>query len=269
MQIKVNGHNLNYEILNPQLLEPERTILVFLHDGLGSIKQWKKIPQKLCEALNLAGIVYDRFRYGASSADNFQFEPDYLKDEALTDLPGLLAGLKIKNKVILIGHSDGASIALLFASCYPDKLLGVISEAAHVFVEKITLKGIKKLQEDYQSDEFLSKKLRKYHNESTDHLFNAWSSFWLSVKFRTWNIEQLLETIKVPVLAIQGADDEYGSVLQLNAIKKNVSAVVTTYLLTDCGHFPHFEKEKEVLTLMKDFINLINKEQINNSQLNN
>ena len=255
MLIEINGHIINYEILNKQLPDSEKTVLVFLHDGLGSIKQWKDIPLKICKAAQLSGIVYDRVGYGLSESKNKKLDAEYLHDEALIYLPELLLKLGIHKKVILIDHSDGGSISLLFASFFPEKVLGVISEAAHVFVENITWNGIKNLKAEYQANPVLMKSLKKYHGSKTDHLFNEWTDLWLSDELRSWNVEALLKNITIPVLAIQGEKDEYGSFSQIESIQRNVNAAVELHFIPDCRHFPHFEKEKEVLLMVNEFIN--------------
>ncbi len=257
MRVWVHDHIINYELLNSSLLETNKTVLVFLHDGLGSIGQWKGIPQKLCDAVQLAGIVYDRHGYGLSTDEGFDFKPAYFNEETEIYLPEFLKKIGIQNKIILIGHSDGASIALIFASCFPEKVIGVISEAAHVFTEEITLEGIRALKYKYLTDQKLSNNLKKYHTDQTSRLFNSWVDGWLSDKFKNWNIEELLKNIKAPVLAIQGEEDEFTSIKQLDALKRNINTALKIHLLPDCRHFPHFEKETAVMSLMKDFINQI------------
>jgi pimeloyl-ACP methyl ester carboxylesterase len=255
MFIEIKGKQINYEIINEQLLDNNATVLVFLHEGLGSIKQWKDIPEIISNACGLGAIVYDRYGYGKSSAREGNITTQYLHDEALIYLPELLSKLGIQNNVLLIGHSDGASIALIFAAAFPTKLNGIISLAAHVFVEDITVSSVRELVKKYNSNEQLSVLLSKYHGEKTDKIFKDWSGMWLSADFRNWNIEKLLTNIRVPVLAIQGEKDEHGSIKQLHAIKNNVNAAVTSYLIKDCGHVPHLEKKEEIKTIMINFIN--------------
>ncbi|MEI6696933.1 MAG: alpha/beta hydrolase [Bacteroidota bacterium] len=257
MEVGVHGHIINYELLNSSLLETNKTVLVFLHDGLGSIGQWKGIPQKLCDAVQLAGIVYDRHGYGLSINEGFDFKPGYFNEEAEIYLPEFLKKIGIQDNIILIGHSDGASIALIFASCFPEKVKAIISEAAHVFTEEITLEGIRALKEKYGTDQNLSNNLKKYHTDQTSRLFNSWVDGWLSDTFKNWNIEELLKNIKAPVLAIQGEEDEFTSIKQLEALKRNINTALTIHLLPDCRHFPHFEKETAVISLIQDFINQI------------
>jgi len=259
MKIEVNGHTINYKVLNKQLLDSEKVVLVFLHDGLGSITQWKHIPQKICDLTNLCGIVYDRIGYGLSSERDKTLNLDYLHDEALIYLPELLLNLEIHNKVILVGHSDGATISLLFASFFPEKVIGVISEASHVIVEDITVNGIRNLKAEYKSKPALIKSLQKYHGDRTNKMFSDWTDLWLTDNIKNWHIKKELSNIKVDVLALQGADDEFGSVEQLNTIKRYVKTEADIHLITECRHFPHFEKEKVVISLIKNFILKIKK----------
>ncbi|MCX6231969.1 MAG: alpha/beta hydrolase [Bacteroidetes bacterium] len=255
MFIEIKGKQINYEIINEQLLDNNASVLIFLHEGLGSIKQWKDIPESISNACGLAAIVYDRYGYGNSSAREENITTEYLHDEALIYLPELLSKLGIQKNVLLIGHSDGASIALIFAATFPTMLTGVISLAAHVFVEDITISSVGELVKKYNSNEKLSALLRKYHREKTDKIFKDWSGMWLSADFRNWDIEKLLTNIRVPVIAIQGENDEHGSIKQLNAIKNKINAEVTTYIIADCGHVPHLEKKEEIKTIMINFIN--------------
>lgn len=254
MHTTINGHKINYEILNQHLLDLQKPVLIFLHEGLGSIGQWKDFPQNLCDTVKLAGVIYDRYGYGQSDPLQENRKSTFLHDEAFIYLPGLIHNLKINNKIILVGHSDGASIALLYASSFSEKLLGVISEAAHVMLESISLKGIKKVADDYKNNESLRKRLSKYHPGISDIMFNGWVDAWLSPEFKCWNIEALLSGIKVPVLAIQGDDDEFGTYDQLLSIKKNASSDVELFYLQDCGHVPHLQAGEKVISKMADFI---------------
>lgn len=254
MQIEVNGHIINYEFINNHLIESDKAILVFLHDGLGSIAQMKDYPQKICDSLNLAGIIYDRIGYGLSSVRKRKLNTSYLHDEAMIYLPELLHNLGIDNKLILVGHSDGATIALLFASFFPEKVIAVVSEASHVIVEDITVEGIRNVKESYHSNPALLKGLQKYHGEKTSGLFKNWINLWLTDNIKTWNIIKNLKNINIPVLAIQGENDEFGSYKQLETIKDNVNAEVEILYISDCGHFPHFEKETEVNKKVTEFI---------------
>lgn len=254
MYTNINEHRINYELINQSLLDLQKPVLVFLHEGLGSIGQWKDFPQNLCDKVNLPGLIYDRYGYGLSDALQEKRKSTFLHDEAFIYLPQLIKNLKIKNKLILVGHSDGASIALIYASAFSENLLGVISEAAHVLLEEISLNGIIKIAQEYKTSETLRKRFEKYHPGISDTMFNGWVDAWLNNDFRSWNIEKLLPGIKVPVLAIQGDVDEYGSYEQLSSIRKNVSADVEIFYIKDCGHVPHLQATEKVISKMADFI---------------
>lgn len=227
--------------------------LVFLHEGLGSIAQWRDFPESLCLQTGLPGVVYERRGHGRSDPLRKSRTPSYLHEEALEVLPRLMSELHIL-RPILIGHSDGGSIALIYASAFPERAKAVITEAAHVFVEEVTIEGIRKAVAVYEKTN-LREQLEKYHGEKTDAMFRAWSETWLSEEFRNWNIEEYLTGIKCPVLAIQGADDEYGSPAQVESIVKRVSGKAESLLIAGCGHIPHQQASKTVVEAIINFIN--------------
>ncbi len=254
MYIGVNGHNINYEFINKHLLTPDNPVVVFLHEGLGSIKQWKKFPKTLCDELNMCGLVYDRFGYGLSDALPEPRKIDFLHNEAFVVLPTLLQNLSINNKLILFGHSDGATIALIYATLHSSRLFCVISEAAHVFIEDISANGIRAMRDSYINNENIRKMFAKYHQYHADELVLGWTEAWLSPEFLKWDIQKSLQLITAPVLAIQGSFDEYGSYDQLESIQKNVSAPVNLVYIENCGHSPHTQVENKVMQVCTEFI---------------
>lgn len=225
--------------------------LVFLHEGLGSIAQWRDFPERLCLMTGLPGVVYERRGYGSSGPAAERRTPHYLHEEAIDLLPQLMQKLAIERPV-LIGHSDGGSIALIFASAFPGRVSAVITEAAHVFVEDITLEGIRRAVSAYR-ETGLREQLKRYHGDNTDAVFRAWSETWLSDEFRGWNIEAYLPGIKCPVLVIQGEDDEYGSAAQVEAIAGRVSGRAEPLVIPGCGHVPHLQAKEKVLQAMGRF----------------
>lgn len=229
-------------------------VLVFLHEALGSIGQWKGFPQQLCNALQMNGIVYEREGYGNSSPLTGQRDATYLHTYALKELPELLDVLLPKEKqVILIGHSDGASIALMYAAKYPEKVRVVVSMAAHVIVENVTLKGIEPAVKAYREGKLDG--LRKFHGDKTETLFYAWADTWNLPEFLDWNICHDIETITCPVLALQGVNDQYGTEKQLDLIETSVSkGTVTKVLLPKCGHHPHLEVPLEVERIIAGWV---------------
>jgi len=238
--------------LYPIMNSDESTILIFLHEALGSIAQWKSFPQDLCEALQLNGIIYEREGHGNSSPLSQLRDKNYMHDYAFKELSSLIEIiLSPDKKVLLIGHSDGASIALLFASRYPKNVIGVVSMAAHVIVEDLTLEGIVPAVEAFEMKKLEG--LRKYHGEKTNDLFYAWAKTWNLPSFRDWNICNELKIINCPVLAIQGENDQYGSEKQLLLIQENIPHKTTLKLIKNCGHHPHLERGLDVIQLIKDW----------------
>ncbi len=250
MVVQVLDHNIGYELINWEL-NPNSTCAVFLHEGLGSIRQWRDFPQKFCDQFQMKGLVYDRVGYGTSSRMLENRTNDYMHQEALNVLPELLKKLSIDN-YILVGHSDGASIALIHASQYPAK--AVVSMAAHVFVEEISVAGIQEATIEFEASERFQQALERYHGDKYRTLFYAWSDTWQTEAFRKWNIESLLSNIRCPILAIQGKEDQYGTPAQVDSIVKNVSGFAVSKMVDNCGHAPHSEQEQEVVEHCRLFL---------------
>jgi pimeloyl-ACP methyl ester carboxylesterase len=239
--------------------------LVFLHEGLGSIAQWKTFPGDLCRTTGCAGFLYERFGYGmpeAPSSPDSDSDPasthglspwplDYLEKEARI-LDEILEICEVKNP-LLIGHSDGGTIALIHAAMHSRKLVGVITEAAHIFVEEITIRGISRVVSAYERGG-LKEKLARYHGERTDSVFRRWSERWLDPQFRSWNMKNLLGSITCPVLVIQGRKDEFATLAQVEGIKNGVSGPVKTAIIDGARHIPHLQAEQRVLRKMGKFI---------------
>ena len=228
------------------------TTLVFLHEGLGSIAQWRDFPVCLSTITGLPALVCERWGYGSSDALNIPRNVHYLHDEASNSLPDVLKQTNI-NDAILIGHSDGGSIALIFAAIHGDKVRGVITEAAHVFVEDVTITGIRQAVESYGTTG-LKDRLNKFHKSNTDLMFHAWAETWLAPWFRNWNIEEYLSRITCPLLVIQGEDDEYGTSAQVESIISQVGGPVEGFIVSNCGHVPHHQARERVLYKMARFI---------------
>jgi len=224
--------------------------LVFLHEALGCIDMWKDVPARLSGMTGLPALVYDRYGHGRSGAPGTPRGPDYLDREAFEILPEVLAAGGVADP-LLIGHSDGGSIALLYASRFPVR--AAVTEAAHVFVEDVTLAGIRDAVDAWRTTD-LQQKLARYHGRNTGALFAGWSETWLSDAFASWNIEAALPRVTCPTLIIQGEDDEYGTKRQVNAIAAGISGAVRTLLLPDCRHVPHLQAADRVLPVIADFI---------------
>lgn len=229
-------------------------VLVFAHEGLGCVSTWGEFPQALCERTGLAGFVYSRPGYGGSSPATLPRTPRYLHDEALDVLPAVLDAAGIA-RAILVGHSDGASIALIYAGsrAAEGRLQGLVLLAPHVFNEPACIRGVEAADAAWQTGK-LSAVLRRFHGEQTDNAFSGWRDIWLSAKFRRWNIENCLPAITVPVLLLQGEDDEYGTPAQLDAIETGVGGRLDRPpLLAICGHQPHRDAAEQVLQAAAGF----------------
>ncbi|MGD9948241.1 MAG: alpha/beta fold hydrolase [Desulfobulbus sp.] len=232
----------------------EHPVLVFLHEGLGSVGQWRDFPQLLCLRTGCPGLIYDRVGHGLSSSLNKKRTLHYMHAHALVELPRLLETLIPGRFYFLIGHSDGGSIALIAGAERSPLLKGIITMAAHVLVESCSLAGIEEAEGAYGQGK-LRQALQRYHGEQADPLFHAWAETWTSPWFRDWNIEYLLPAIEAPLLVLQGREDQYGSTDQVHRIVTQSGGAATPLLLEDCGHAPHLEFPGLCLDLMACFIN--------------
>ena len=245
-RISAAGRSLEYA-----WIEGREPTLVFLHEGLGSIRQWRDFPRKVAQATGCRALVYDRYGYGNSDVlKEDKVGTDFMHREALVFLPEILFQLKIENPM-LIGHSDGASIALIHAGAgYPVRGMAVL--APHVFVEDSGLKSIETINDTFETSG-LAGRLGKYHRDARK-TFHLWADAWLDPAFRDWNIEEVLPRIKCPVLAIQGEDDEYGSMAQLDAIARQVGGPCELLKLPQCGHSPQRDQPDRTLQAIVVFV---------------
>ncbi|MEI6766054.1 MAG: alpha/beta hydrolase [Bacteroidota bacterium] len=252
-KIIADGRRLYYEYLNSTSVNEQKPLIIFLHEGLGSILQWKDFPEQLCNATGLAALVYDRYGYGRSEAMNQPSSCNYLDHEGRTSFPDFINALGIERKFVLVGHSDGGTIALAYAALHPENVIGVITEAAHVFLEEISLQGIREAVEKYENTN-LKELLSKYHGDKTDSIFYRWANTWLSADMRNWDIRKALQTIVAPALIIQGSEDEYGTEAQVDGIIQNINGYKEKFMVRDCGHVPHHQQRALVLSKMAYFI---------------
>lgn len=225
--------------------------LVFLHEGLGSVAMWRDFPRRLAEATALPALVYSRAGYGRSTRLTSARTPRYMHDEALIVLPALLDKLDVPDP-ILIGHSDGASIALIYAGAGIRAVRALVAMAPHVFVETVSISGIEDAKQAYANSD-LRARLGRYHHD-VDSAFLGWNDIWLSPAFRDWNIEASLPGIACPLLLVQGRDDEYGTLAQLDAIERQVSGRVERVELDDCRHSPQRDRPQATLAAITDFV---------------
>jgi pimeloyl-ACP methyl ester carboxylesterase len=225
--------------------------LVFLHEGLGSVALWKDFPARVADATGCSVLVYSRAGYGRSSPATLPRATDYMHVEALTVLPALLDRLGIADPV-LVGHSDGASIALLHAGSSGRPVRALVALAPHVFVEDMSIASIDEVRRQYETTD-LREKLARRHADP-DAAFRGWNDIWLAPAFRSWNIEACLPGVRCPLLLIQGRDDEYGSAAQLDAIERQVGGKVARIELADCRHSPHRDQPEATLAAIADFV---------------
>lgn len=251
--LQVLGHRLEYEILRASGKDggtAERPVLVFLHEGLGSLAMWKGFPRAVVDATGCDALVYSRYGHGRSDRLGEARAVDYMHREALDVLPELLAALAIA-RPILIGHSDGASIALIYAGAR-QPARGLVLLAPHVFVEDRTVASIARVKAAFQTTD-LPAKLARYHDDAAT-TFWGWNDIWLSPAFRAWNIEEYLPFIDVPALLVQGEDDEYGTLAQIEAIARQLKGPVEKLVLAGCGHSPHVDQKAAVSRALSTFI---------------
>jgi pimeloyl-ACP methyl ester carboxylesterase len=229
-------------------------VVVFLHEGLGSIAMWKDFPERFCAEHGFRGLVFSRYGYGRSTPRPLD-QPlplTYLHEQAHEALPALLAALDVQ-RPWLFGHSDGGSIALLYAAHFPQEAAGVIAMAPHIFVEDITIAGIKQARDAYR-DTDLYARLARYHDDA-ESVFRGWNDAWLDPAFRDWNIEAELPKIACPVLAVQGEGDEYGTLAQIEGIAR-LAPHARALAIADCGHIPQRDQpavlSREVAAFIKN-----------------
>lgn len=246
----IGGRRIEYRSIKRP--DPADGVLIFLHEGLGSAALWRDFPDKLCAVTGLSGFIYSREGYGGSGPCDLSRPLDYLEREARYVLPSLIAHFNFRN-FILVGHSDGASIALIYAGL-PDvpPAYGLIVMAPHVRVETISIEGVLAAKVDYEEGG-LKERLQKFHGDNTECAFRGWSEAWLNPAFRNWNIEHFLPACETPLLAIQGTEDVYGTLAQIEALKA-VSGPFRRLILGGCGHNPWREREAEVLAAASEFI---------------
>jgi pimeloyl-ACP methyl ester carboxylesterase len=227
-------------------------VVVFLHEGLGSLSMWKQFPHQFCEANGLRGLVFSRYGYGNSTARPAaeRWRPDFMHRQAFEVLPRLLAELGVQ-RPWLFGHSDGGSIALLYAARFSHQLSGVVAVAPHIFVEPVTITNISAARAAYLDGDLRPRLMR--HHADVDSAFFGWNDIWLDPAFLDWNIEDELGGIDCPLLVVQGEDDEYGSLEQVHRIARIVDAAQVA-VLAQCGHSPHRDQPAELSRIAGHFI---------------
>lgn len=250
IRIEAGGARLEGRCIGP---EPERApTIIMLHEGLGSLELWKDFPQKLADATGHGVFAYSRQGYGRSDAVPLPRPLNYMTREALDVLPDVLQAIGFQ-KGILLGHSDGASIAAIYAGSIQDhRIRGLILMAPHFFTEPSGLQSIADAKAAYENGD-LRQRLAKYHDD-VDGAFWGWNRAWLDPAFAAWNIEEVIAYIRVPVLGIQGADDQYGTYAQIAALEDGLYAPLDLEIFTDCRHAPFIDQPQRTLTAIRAYV---------------
>lgn len=248
-QLQVLGRSL--EVQQIQGTDPHAPQLVFLHEGLGSVSHWKDFPARVAAVTGCKVTVYSRHGSGNSDLLDGPRPVTYMHDEALSILPELLSKLEITNP-ILVGHSDGASIALIYAGTHNNSLRGLVVLAPHVFVEDLSVASITDAKVKFQTTN-LPEKLARHHRDAA-HTFWEWNNIWLHPDFRHWKIEEYLPRITCPTLVIQGEDDQYGTRAHAEAIAKQSGGPVEILMLADCRHSPQRDQPDATLEAIRRFV---------------
>jgi pimeloyl-ACP methyl ester carboxylesterase len=226
--------------------------IVMLHEGLGCVSMWRDFPERLAEASGLGVFVYSRPGYGRSSPRQPPWPLDYMQDHALTMLPRLLDAIGFR-RGLLLGHSDGASIAAVHGGgCRDSRVQGLVLMAPHFFTEEMGLAEIARARDAYETSD-LRERLARHHGDNVDCAFRGWNGAWLDPGFKAWNLEEYLPRIECPVLVIQGSQDAYGTLAQVDAARRGCRAPVETLILEDCGHSPHRDQPAATLEAVAAF----------------
>lgn len=250
--VELSGGPIEFEWSRKPASALEPTI-VLLHEGLGCLELWRDFPAALQQATGMPVLSYSRYGYGRSAPCALPRPLSYMHDEAREVLPELLLSLGVRRH-ILVGHSDGGSIALIYAGSRKRRgLLGIATMAAHIFAEEFGLKSIADARTAYAKGA-LDQALRRYHGDNTEYAFRGWADTWLDPKFRDWNLEEFLPKINVPVLVMQGFDDQYGTPLQVKRIAAGIGGRCTTLMLSECGHAPQKDQRDATLQALRGFM---------------
>ena len=249
-RIAVRGHALEARWWNDEQRAQTEPI-VLLHEGLGSVALWRDFPDALATGAGRAVFAYSRRGHGASDRPAAPHTARFMHEEAIEWLPEVLDAAGI-GRAILFGHSDGASIALVFAATFPKRATALILEAPHVFVEDVSVASIIRMKREYDTTN-LRERLARYHT-NVDAAFHGWNDVWLAPEFREWNLEEYLPSVTAPTIVIQGEQDEYGTLRQVAAIVRQVAGSVETLILPDCGHSPHRDQPPRVIAAVAEFL---------------
>jgi pimeloyl-ACP methyl ester carboxylesterase len=256
LEVSIAGARLAVRKITPDPVTEGAPTLVFLHEGLGSMESWRTFPAELSTATGCPVLLYDRLGYGRSDARNRRWDIDYLRRYALEELPAVLAECDVQ-RPLPMGHSDGGTIALMYAAEHP--VPGLIAESAHVHVEDAALRGIRATIGTWVNGD-LEDRLARYHGSKTHRVFWDWADTWLAPWFRNWSIEPQLDRVACPALLLQGADDEYATAGHLDLIADGLGGSVRAVLIPDCGHAPHLQAAGVAMGECVRFVNEVKSE---------
>ncbi len=247
--VNVQGKSLEYACFGAS---PQTSpTIIMLHEGLGCLALWRDFPKAIAQATGFGVFVFSRAGYGQSDNADLPRTPDYMSHEATKVLPKVLDAIGLQ-KGILLGHSDGATIAAIYAGSVVDhRVRGLILMAPHFFTEDIGLAEIKQAKSAFDTGN-LRQKMAKFH-KNPDNTFRGWNDIWLSPDFRAWNVSEVIDYLRIPVLALQGTSDQYGTLAQLSEIEDRIYSPIEIEVLSGCGHSPHLDRPQKTLDLVADF----------------
>ena len=254
-----------YLIINGQRLEwrnwgtdsTSALTLVLLHEGLGCVALWRDFPQQLAASTGCRVVAYSRAGYGQSDACDLPRPLDYMSREATEVLPQVLDAAGIQ-RCVLIGHSDGATIAAIYSGSVEDhRVRGLVLMAPHFFTESVAVEEIERAKTAFEQTD-LKKRMAGYHRDP-EVAFRGWNGAWLAPGFRDWNVTEVIDYLRVPVLAIQGVQDQYGTRAQIDVIEERIYSPLETRLLDDCRHSPHLEQPETTLNIVGEFIDRLDR----------
>lgn len=252
--LSTTGGRVEYHWVPPRrAVSGKRATLVLLHEGLGCVALWRDFPGQLAEATGLGVFAYSRIGYGRSDPCDLPRPLDYMQREGRSVLPQVLSQIETDD-IILVGHSDGASIAAIHAGSEPDpRLRGVVLLAPHFFTEQVSIDAIAEARTAFESGS-LREALSRYHGDNVDCAFRGWNDAWLDPRFRQWDLRGFLPEIRVPVLFIQGQQDQYGSLAQLDALEERLRAPLRSLVLDGCRHSPQFDQADKTRDAIVRFV---------------
>jgi pimeloyl-ACP methyl ester carboxylesterase len=247
--LTANGAHLEYACWGPA--PDQAPTIVLLHEGLGCVALWRDFPQRLAEATGMGVLAYSRAGYGQSDGKALPWSINYMTDEAVEVLPAVLDVIGFRSG-ILMGHSDGATIASIYCGSIEDmRVRGLVVMAPHYFTEPMGLAAIAQAKVAYDNGD-LKPRLAKYHKD-VENAFRGWNDSWLNPEFEAWNVGDVTDYLRIPALAIQGRQDEYGTLAQVDEIATRSYAPVEVSVIEDCGHAPHLDHPDKVLSAVRDF----------------